>query len=457
MRLRVNRGWRVVGRKGKRFAMLGLFCAFLALNSPAGLSQEPLRKSVLIINELGPSHPALTMVGQQIASVVGTDPRYQIEFYSESLDARSFPDEPSREEIREWIAHKYRNHAPDVILAVGPEPIKFLARSPSVFGDTPIVFCGSTERQAGNPQLDSRFTGTWFRLEPGKTIDAITRLLPDTQRIFVVGGTSDYDKVAEGITREALQPYESRLAFTYWTDVRMEDLLAQLHHLPSHSAVLYTTLWRDGAGRSFVNATAALPMIAQAANAPTFGMSDAYLGRGIVGGFVLQWEEQGKIAARQILELLGGKKPQDIPLVPGPNAYMFDWRQLQRWGLSQRNLPAGSVVLYREPTLWERAKWVLLTSALVILALGSLTAYLLYKQKQLAQARSEQTRLSGMLINAQEDERRHLAAELHDDFSQRLALLSLGLETATELVPNSPEEAKPATARTHQLGERVRC
>lgn len=421
--------------------MLALFCATLALSPPAGRSQDPFRKSVLIVNELGLSHPALTMVSQQVLSVVGTDPRYQVEFYSESLDARSFPDEASRQEIREWIAHKYRNHPPDVILAVGPEPIKFVAGSTSVFRDTPIVFCGSTEAQAGYPRLDSRFTGTWFRLEPGKTIDAIAQLLPRTQQIFVVGGTSDYDKVAESITRDALKPYESRFAFTYWTDLRMDDLRARLSHLPKHSAVLFTSFWRDGAGQPFINATAALPMIAQAANTPVFGMSDGYLGRGIVGGYVLEWEEQGKIAARDILELLGGKKPQDIPVVAGPNAYEFDWKQLQRWGLSQRNLPAGSIVLYREPDLWERSKWVLLTSAPVILALGLLIAYLLYKQKQLTQARSEQTRLSGMLINAQEDERRRVASELHDDFSQRLALLSMGLENAAEMVPRSPQEA----------------
>lgn len=441
MRAWLTRGWRVAARSRGRLAMLGLFCAAMALGPPGGQSQDPVRKSVLIINELGLSHPAITTVNQQILSVLGTDTHYQIEFYTESLDARSFPDEASRQEIRAWIAHKYRNHPPDVILAMGPEPIKFLSGSYSVFPETPIVFCGSTERQAGNPQLDSRFTGTWLRLEPTRTIDAIAELLPRTRQIFVVGGTSDYDKVAEGITRDALQPYESGFAFTYWTELRMDDLLFRLRHLPKHSAVLFTSFWQDGAGQPFVNATAALPMIVQAANVPVFGMSDAYLGRGIVGGFVLDWEEQGKVAARDILELLGGKKPRDVPIVTGPNSYKFDWKQLQRWGLSQRNLPAGSIVLFREPSLWERSKWLVLTSALVILVLGSLTAYLLYKQRQLAQARMEQTRLSGMLINAQEDERRRLASELHDDFSQRLALLSMGLENAAEMVPQSPKEA----------------
>jgi signal transduction histidine kinase len=46
-----------------------------------------------------------------------------------------------------------------------------------------------------------------------------------------------------------------------------------------------------------------------------------------------------------------------------------------------------------------------------------------------------------MLIGAQETERSRLASELHDDFSQRLALLALDLETAAEMIPESPQEA----------------
>jgi signal transduction histidine kinase len=53
--------------------------------------------------------------------------------------------------------------------------------------------------------------------------------------------------------------------------------------------------------------------------------------------------------------------------------------------------------------------------------------------------------LSGMLINAQEAERSCLAAEIHDDFSQRLALLALGLETTAEKVPKASEDV------SHQL------
>ena len=176
-------------------------------------------------------------------------------------------------------------------------------------------------------------------------------------------------------------------------------------------------------------------------------MYDTYLGHGIVGGYVMSIAEQGKIAARILSELLGAKKPQDIPIVTGPSFYQFDWKELKRWGLKESDLPAGSTVLYREPTLWERARWILLPGLLAILILTSLTGCLLFKQKQLRLAREAQAHLSGMLIDAQEKERSRLASELHDDFSQRLALLALDLETAAEMIPQSPQEAGPQLRR----------
>jgi PAS domain S-box-containing protein len=57
------------------------------------------------------------------------------------------------------------------------------------------------------------------------------------------------------------------------------------------------------------------------------------------------------------------------------------------------------------------------------------------------EAEQERFELSGRLINAQEKERGRLARELHDDFSQRLALLANDLEGVAEMIPDSPTEA----------------
>jgi len=411
-------------------------------------STPPRRKTVLILNEVGLAHPASAAITRELMSQLEGNRDYEVEFYIESLNSTLFGEEGTRE-AESSVVQQYRNYKLDAIVAMGPEAIKFLSRvSGSFFPDVPIVFCGSTEEQAGHPKLDGRFTGSWLRLEPAKTLDAALRLLPQTRHVVVVGGTSEFDRGVQGITKASLDSYPVALDFTYLTDIEMSSLLDRLRHLPSQTVVLYLSFFRDAAGAQFLNATTALPLVSEASNTPVFGISDVYLGHGAVGGYVVSFAEQGRIAARMVSEIFDGKKVRDIPIVSGPSFYMFDWRQLQRWGLSDSALPVGSMVLYREPTLWERAKWILVTCVLVMLALGLLAAYLLYERKQLIQARREQIRLSGMLINAHEDERKRIASELHDDFSQRLALLSLGLETAADLVPQSSKEA---TEQLHEL------
>jgi signal transduction histidine kinase len=83
----------------------------------------------------------------------------------------------------------------------------------------------------------------------------------------------------------------------------------------------------------------------------------------------------------------------------------------------------------------------MLTGSMIIVGVSLLTIYLLFVQRQLKRAEAARSQLSGMLINAQEQERSRIASELHDDFSQRLATLTLGLETAAQIIPESPQEA----------------
>lgn len=67
--------------------------------------------------------------------------------------------------------------------------------------------------------------------------------------------------------------------------------------------------------------------------------------------------------------------------------------------------------------------------------------------------------LSGRLIEAQEQERRHIARELHDDISQQLALLSVGLQYLAAKLPESEprlrDEVKVILRRTTEVASNV--
>ena len=432
------------GRSGEaRFALvLVVVAAFLIPQSIVAQQTKAVRR-VLIFNDFGSiSSPGVATLDQAIAAGLASSP-YQIELYNENLEAALFPDEPSQNRFREWYIRKYADRKPDVIITVGPASLKFMVEwHQKSFPDIPIVFCGSTREMLDQLKPDSYFTGVWGVPQPEKTLIAALHLQPDTKQVVVVGGGGAFDRSLEAVTKESLRKYESQFEFTYLTNLEMPALLERLRRLPSKTIVYHTSLMEDAAGAHFIDATQAAPMVANAANAPVFVMDDVDVGNGTVGGDVVSWAADGKIAAGMALRILDGAKPQEIPVVRNDNVYLFDWRALRRWGFKESNLPPGSMVIFREFSVWERTKWIWISGLLIILSLSTLTVYLQFSRRQLKQARESQLQLSGLLINAQEMERRRLASELHDDFSQRLALLALGLENASEALPDSSEAAK---------------
>src|SRR5215469_16607702 len=352
----------------RRGALAGVLLFFgCILPSGVGAQVKPIKR-VLIFYEVGPNYPAIALIDQGISDTLKNSP-YEIEVYREYLDTALFPDQATQREIRDWYARKYRDRRPDIIIAVGPSALGFMiAAHEAFFHNVPVVFCTSTEEAAGRAKLASHFTGTWEEPEPQKTLEAALRLLPGTKHVFLVGGTSPYDRSVEALYRERLHNYESKLDFRYLTDLAMPELLDRLRHLPDHSVVLHLGILRDAAGKQFIDATEAGPMVVRAANAPVFTFSDLNMGHGEAGGYVLDLADEGKFAAATALRILNGEKPQDIPIVRNVNVYMFDWTVLKRWGMKEGNLPLGSIVLNRQPGFWELYGLYVLVGIAVVLA-----------------------------------------------------------------------------------------
>jgi PAS domain S-box-containing protein len=338
-------------------------------------------RRVLIFNTYGPlSSPGVALMDRAIVAGLEQAP-YQIELYSENLETTLFPDEEIQRQFLEWSTRKYRDRKPDVIIAVGREPLKLLVESHNkTFPGVPIVFCGSTKEMLDQLKLDSSFTGVWGVAEPEKTLIAALRLQPSTKHVVVVGGVGAYDRELESIVKKALHSYESKIEFTYLTDLDMSTLRERLRHLPNDSIVYHTSLMQDAAGARFIDASQSVPLIASAANAPVFVVDDVDLGRGTVGGDLLSFDVEGRAAAAMAVRVLNGETPANIPIVESPNAYMFDWLAMERWGLKESDLPPGSLVLNRQPTLWESYRWYILGGILLIVAETLLTLGLLWQR-----------------------------------------------------------------------------
>jgi signal transduction histidine kinase len=283
--------------------------------------------------------------------------------------------------LRDWYEAKYAGVPLDLLIAGGQEPRMFLTRTRStLWPRVPIIFAAVDEHSLEGVRLPRATTAFTLRYDEEGTVRAALALLPDTERVALVTGTSHLDRYLGSLWREALGRFRDRLQLIDLGGLPLEDLRSRLAGLSPHTVVLFSTLFADGTGRSFVN-TEVLPGLVAVSNRPMFSIHESFLGLGVVGGAMTDYAALGRQTWELAARVLGGApRPASPVRASGVNQLLFDWRALHRWGISERLLPPGSSVRYRPPSAWELYRWPIVIGLSVLVLQGLLIAGLLVQR-----------------------------------------------------------------------------
>ena len=275
---------------------------------------------------------------------------------------------------------------------------------------------------------------------PGMFEHVLT-VLPGTRRVVVIMGSSPLERFWRGELGRESERFVGRLEFVWFDGLSLQEILERSSNLPDHSVIFFPLFSVDGAGVAQSQETVLTQLHARA-NAPIFGLYDFQVGRGIVGGPLVPTTALAGRAAEVARRLLRGESPSTITTAPmSMTAPTYDWRELQRWGISEARLPPESTVQFRQPSMWGQYRDYLVATAVVFALQTALIAGLVIqrarrRRTELALRDSERRfretaernqDLAGRLINAQEEERSRIARDLHDDLSQQLAGVSMML------------------------------
>jgi signal transduction histidine kinase len=418
------------------------FClVFMVATSGAYGAEFTPAKRVLVISTGSRFSPGFTLVDRAILDALADLPSGPIETYGENLDILRFPSERFARIFREYLTEKYGERPPDLVILVYIGNLGTAGKLlQQLFPRTPVIVAGFTEEQISSGQFGSMVSGIAQRVDPRATLELILRLQPETRRIVVIGGTAEIDRNVMNRVKEAATSLTARVDFDFWDNRSMAELRPVISALPPHTAILFSRMFRDGAGQPVIS-TQAGQTIAEWANAPVYIMTDTPFGTGAVGGAVASVDAFGKRAGELARLILTGTPPASLPFeIRTDTVPLFDWRALQRWGLSESRLPPNSIVRFRSASLWDEHRWTIL-GALVIFALqAALISGLLIQRRRRRQADNEIASLAGRLISAQETERSRIARDLHDDINQQLASLSIALSSVKHRLQNGEVE-----------------
>ena len=430
---------------------------FATMLSTSALALDASPFTVLVIHSGSESFPSNPILDAGIREALASRSDVAIDYFAEYLESDIFPAEEAASALTDYIRRKYRGRRIDLVIAMTDTGLRFvLDHRGELFPQAPIVFFGVAPGEI--TQVGGGITGIRVGVAYGETLKLALALHPSTQNVFVIAKGPDA-RTVEAVRAE-LGGFSQRVSFTYLVEETVPRLLSAVRAIPAASVILYIWHTQPDPGNVLYPDTVAR-LVANAAAVPVYGTSDLYIGTGVVGGVVRSTRETGTRIGEMALRILMGTRPQDIPIETAQVMPIVDWRQALRWGIAPSRLPAGSQILFRDPSAWQRYRVYVVGALTVLLVQAALIAGLLVQktrrrdaeqraqQGQIALQKSyERVRdLGSRLLNAQESERSRIAGELHDDISQQLAVLNIDLQTLRQTV-RGPGAALCAEAGT---------
>lgn len=407
-------------------------------------SNAQTTRNVLLLHEGNANHPANVITSGVFHQFISADPRNQ--FFEEYMDEDRLG--ASEAGLAEALRDKYLGQKMALVIGDGRPALQFLMkRGEDLWPGTPKVFYFVDSRELP-AKLPPNMTGVVSTVDYGAILDLALQLKPDTRRVFYIGGVNAWEETWRAFAGQDFQRFAGRVEVTYLNDLPFPEMLDRLGRLPDHSAVIYSELLQDASGHVYVPGRIC-PLIASASNAPVYGPFDTYIGCGVVGGVIIDVKDLAAQTAKLGLRVLERGSTSGFPVERSSNQVVVDWRQLQRWGISEERLPMGTIMQFRTPSLWEEYKWLILAALTMIMVQLALIIILILEMRRRKKSDLVIKNLSGRLINAGEEERKRIARELHDDIVQRLSLVSVELSLVKRDIPTEDSAAH------HSLHERL--
>lgn len=293
-------------------------------------------------------------------------------FYSEYMDGKIVSDDEHYENLADVYRHKYSSVPIDLIFVSDDDAYTFIrAYGDELFPGVPIVFFGVGGYDPVHREEMPNLTGVVEMTRVSLTVDLITTLQPGVQEIYVVNdpGTTTGKIFAEELLGRTAVRADTPV-FNAPGEVRMSALCRDLQNLTPGTAVLLMDFNRDSEGRIYSDREIA-GIVSAWSPVPVYGISDTFVGYGIVGGYVTPTAIQAEHAARIGADILNGTPVGDIPVFESPEGQIVvDYPEMQRHNLPFFLLPEGSIIVNEPDTAIVLPSWVV---AVMVVIAGSLT------------------------------------------------------------------------------------
>jgi signal transduction histidine kinase len=440
LRMRPARGkWVARTRLAVRRAVI---CFAVCLAAGVSAASEPPPKSVLILDPSAVGGPFYPAIFTAIESAMRAGSRRPISFFYEKLDLSRFNGPAYLESLRAHHRIKYRDRPIDVIIALGSAPLEYVLQARTeVWPGIPIVFAMVDEPTRARLTIPGDVTGSVIKLRLRDMVATAHAVVPGLKRIAVVGDRWELVPSHRHLEEEIAAGVDN-LEIINLIGLPMIELRKRVAALPDDAAIIYTSIYSDGAGVHFPPVEA-LARLAETANRPIVVSVETFVGRGAIGGFVMSPQSIGRSTGQLASRILEGGPIPGIRISEEDVTPIFDWHQLQRWNVDESMLPRGSELRFRPITVWEQYRLQIIATGVVLLLQTALIIGLMHERRRRRTAELEATkRLSELAHMNRQATAGEMAASIAHELNQPLGAILNNAETAELMLKSKSPSIK---------------
>ena len=328
-------------------------------------------------------------------------PNYELTI--EYMDSKKIDTKDYLQTLTSLYEKKFSNRKYDVIITADNYAYEFaLQNHKKLFNSSNIVFCGVENfvKSSIPKDLEKYITGVVEYKDIKNNINLIKELIPNLNTIYIISDSAYSSLAIKEQILEDIKEFEKDTKIIFDNQIDMDTLSQKVNSLPQNSAVLFTSLYKDknekyitySQIRDFFNSS----------KYPVFALNKIHLGEGIIGGIMVNPLEQGLIAAKKSVELIEGKKPNEIDISIPNSKYYFDNNILKKYKIDSSKIPILSTIINEPISFFEKNRRFIdsafvLMPLLILLILGLVVN--IFKRVSLEIKLVEQSKLDNVLLN----------------------------------------------------------
>ena len=319
-------------------------------------------KNVLFISSYNQN---FVTVPEQIKGIQSVFKANKINLDIEYMDTKRFDTKENKDNFYQYLKYKLENLEPyDAIIVGDDSALQFaMDYKDDIFKNLPIVFMGINDfKRAESAFANDNMTGIIEQTSLKENIEMAKKINKNAKRVVAI-----VDNTFTGVGDKE----QFYLAQKYFNDLKFEDITVSeytfmeveniLENIENDTILLYLSMLIDKTGRT-ISIDKAVDIVCEHTHVPIYGVSVIGIGKGILGGKMVDFFKLGEMAADMVLDILNGTPVETIEMVyDTPHNYVFDYNIIRKYNIDENLIPNDAILINRKINPFEENKEIFLT------------------------------------------------------------------------------------------------